>query len=190
LTSRAPLKYTETQRYRDDTRFAGRSGNIAVLFNHSQRVRKIAMSFFFKLKLRRTLFGDRRHGCRRDASPTPEQSTERRDWIVNRIANKLSLNAEQKPLLTALIDQANVQRQAMVGNTTDPRAELRSWFAGSSFDSDRALALINNKADTVQLKSPETLAALAAFYDHLNPAQQQRVRDFMDGRRHGWFRRC
>src|SRR5450830_55259 len=164
------------------------------MFNHSQRVRKIAMSFFFKLKLRRALFGvggcGGRHGCRRDASPTPGQCTEQRDWIVNRITDKLSLNAEQKPLLAALIDQANVQRQAMVGSTTDPRAELRSWFAGSSFDSDRALALINNKADIVQRKSPETLAALAAFYDHLNPAQQQRVRDFMDGRRRGWFRCC
>jgi hypothetical protein len=33
------------------------------------------------------------------------------------------------------------------------------------------------------------VAALAAFFDSLNSAQQQKVRDFMDGGRRGWFRR-
>lgn len=154
------------------------------------------MSFFFKRKLRRSLFGFAahsrcgHHGCHRDANQTPEQATCQRDWIVNRISGMLSLNADQKPLLAALIDRANVQRQAMVGGTIDPRAELRSWFAGASFDTVRAQTLINDKADALQSKSPETLAALATFYDSLNPAQQQRVRDFMDSGRRGWFRRC
>ena len=154
------------------------------------------MSFLFKRKLRHSLFGfdagsrSCRHGCQRGAGLTFEQSAEQRDWIVNRITDRLSLNAEQKPLLAALIDKANAQRQAMVGSTTDPRAELRSWFAGSSFDTVRAQTLINDKADTLQSKSPAVVTALAAFYDSLNPAQQQRVRDFMDGSRRGWFRRC
>jgi Spy/CpxP family protein refolding chaperone len=163
------------------------------MFNHSQRVRKITMSFFFKRKLRHFLHGfdaGSGFGCHRDADLPPEQSTGRRDWIINRVADKLSLNTEQKPLLTTLIDQAKVQRQAMVGSTTDPRAELRSWFAGTSFDQARAQTLIIDKADTLLSKSPAMVTALAAFYDSLNPAQQQRVRDFMDGGRRGWFRRC
>jgi Spy/CpxP family protein refolding chaperone len=151
------------------------------------------MSFFFKRKLRHALFGFAPgSSCGRDRGTglTPEQSAERRDWIVNRITDKLSLNAEQKPLLAVLIDQANAQRQAMVGSTTDPRAELRSWVTGVTFDAERAQTLINDKADTLQRKSPAVVAALAALYDSLNPAQQQRVRDFMDGGRRGWFRRC
>jgi Spy/CpxP family protein refolding chaperone len=166
------------------------------MFNHSQRVRKIAMSFFFKRKLRHFLHGfdagarSGCQGCHHDTDLSPEQSTVRRDWIVNRIADKLSLNAEQKPLLTTLIDQAMAQRHAMVGSTTDPRAELRSWFAGTSFDQARAQTLINDKADTLLRKSPVMVTALATFYDSLNPAQQQRVRDLMDGGRRGWFRRC
>jgi Spy/CpxP family protein refolding chaperone len=166
------------------------------MFNHSQRVRKIAMSFLFKRKLSRSLFGFGagtrfgRHGCRHGVGPTPEQSAEQRDWIVNRVADKLSLNAEQKPLLAALFDQVNAQRHAMVGSTTDPRAELRSWFAGARFEAERAQALINDKVDKLQTQSPAVLARLAAFYDSLNPAQQQRVRDVMDGGRRGWFRRC
>ena len=152
------------------------------------------MSFFFKRKLRRSLFGfgggHCNGGCHRGAGLTPEQASEPRDWIVNRATNKLGLNAEQKPLLGALIDQIAVQRQAMVGRTTDPRAEFRSWFAGTSFDAARAQALINDKADALQSQSPAVVAALATFYDSLNPAQQQKVRDFMDGGRRGWFRRC
>ena len=149
------------------------------------------MSFFFKRRLRRALFGFgvARPGCHRGAGLTPEQAAERRDWIVNRAADKLSLNAEQKPLLAALIEQIDAQRQAMVGSIADPRAEMRSWFAGASFDAERAQALINDKASALQNQSPAVVAALAAFYDSLNPAQQQKVRDFMDGGRHGWFRR-
>jgi len=190
---RVPLKQTETKRYSPDTQSSSASGTIAVMFNNSQRVRKIAMSFFFKRKLRHFLHGfdaGSRCGCHRDADLSSEQSTDRRDWFVNRITDKLSLNAEQKPLLTTLIDQATAQRQAMVGSTTDPRAELRSWFVGTSFDQARAQTLINDKADTLLSKSPAMVTALAAFYDSLNPAQQQRVRDLMDGSRLGWFRRC
>jgi hypothetical protein len=154
------------------------------------------MSFSFKRKLRHSLFafdaGSRfgRHGCRRGVAPTPEQFAEQRGWIVNRITDKLSLNAEQKPLLVALIDHADAQRRVMVDSTTDPRAELRSWFAGAKFETERAQALINDKVDKLQTQSPAILAPLAAFYDSLNPAQQQRVRDFLDGGRRGWFRRC
>jgi Spy/CpxP family protein refolding chaperone len=154
------------------------------------------MSFLFKRKLRHSPFAFDadarfgRHGCNRGAGPTPEQSAEQRGWIVNRITDKLSLNAEQKPLLAALFDHANAQRQAMVGTTTDPRAELRSWFAGATFDAERAQALINDKAKRLQSQSPAVMSALAAFYDSLNPAQQQRVRNAMDRGRRGWFRRC
>jgi hypothetical protein len=154
------------------------------------------MSFLFKRKLRRSLFGFGagprfgRHGCHRGSGLTPDHSAEQRDWIVNRITDKLSLNAGQKPLLAGLIEQVNAQLQAMVGSTTDPRAELRSWFAGARFEAERAQVLINDKVEKLQTQSPAVLARLATFYDSLNPAQQQRVRDVMDGGRRGLFRRC
>ena len=147
---------------------------------------------FLKSKMRGfgcgTTFGASR-GCGRHggADMTPEQKAERRDWFVNRATDKLLLNAEQKPLLAALLDQLAAQRQVMMGQTTDLRAELRSWFAGSSFDAARAQALVNDKASALQGKSPDVIAALAAFYDSLNPAQQQKLRDFMDRGRRGWF---
>jgi Spy/CpxP family protein refolding chaperone len=122
------------------------------------------------------------------ANVTAEQYAEKRDKMVDRAASKLDLNAEQKKLLAAVGDKMFEQRKAMIGQTTDPRAELKSLIAGPKLDTAKAQALIMDKTTVLQTKSPETLAALAAFYDSLNPTQQQKVRDLMDGR-HGWLNR-
>ena len=76
----------------------------------------------------------------------------------------------------------------MIGQTKDPRAEMKALVAGTKFDAARAQALVTEKTTVLQTKSPEVIAALADFYDSLNPAQQQKVRDFMEGRGH-WFHR-
>jgi Spy/CpxP family protein refolding chaperone len=120
------------------------------------------------------------------ANVTQEQFAQKRDKMVDRAVGKLDLNAEQKKLLAAVGDKMFEQRKAMIGQTTDPRAELKSLIAGPKFDTAKAQSLITDKTTVMQAKSPETLAALAAFYDSLNPTQQQKVRDLMDGRR-GWF---
>jgi Spy/CpxP family protein refolding chaperone len=117
-----------------------------------------------------------------------EQFMERRDKMVDRAASKLDLNADQKKLLTTLGDKVFEQRKALIGTTTDPRAELKSLIAGPKFEATKAQTLINDKSAALQTKSPEVVAALAAFYDSLNPAQQQKVRDLMEGR-YGWFHR-
>ncbi len=159
------------------------------------------MRNFFQRNLRRTLFGIfgatlvigslsacSHHGERWGANMSPEQYAQRRDKMVDRAASKLDLNAEQKQLLAALGDKLFEQRKALVGQTADPRAEVKSLVAGPKFDAAKAQALINEKTTALQTKSPEVVTALAAFYDSLNPAQQQKVRDFMEGR-HGWFNR-
>jgi len=157
---------------------------------------------FFQHKLRRTLFGIfgatlligglsacGHHGEQRwGASMTQEQYAQKRDKMVDRAASKLDLNAEQKQLLANLGDKVFEQRKALIGPTTDPRAEVKSLIAGPKFDATKAQTLITEKTAALQTKSPEVIAALAAFYDSLNPTQQQKVRDFMEGR-HGWFNR-
>lgn len=159
------------------------------------------MKPFFKRNLRRALFGifgatlvigslsacahrgDREWG----ANITPEQYAQKRDKMVDRVAGKLDLNADQKKLLANVGDTMFEQRKALMGQT-DARAELKSLIAGPKFDAAKAQTLINEKSAAVQTKSPEVVAALAAFYDSLNPTQQQKVRDFMEGH-HGWFHR-
>ena len=41
----------------------------------------------------------------------------------------------------------------------------------------------------VNAKSPEVIAAFGDFYDGLTPAQQAKVRDFLERRGHGWGHR-
>ena len=151
------------------------------------------MGFFFQRKLRHALFGGgsgcSRLGCNDGGAAAPDAGAQRRSWIVRRVSDKLRLNAEQTPLLGALVTQMAELRQALRGDTSDPRAEVRSWFAGSRFDAARAQRLLDDKASTLQRQSPALLAALAAFFDSLNPLQQQALRDWMEGGRRGWFRR-
>lgn len=148
---------------------------------------------FFNTTLRRPLLGfcgprfSGKRGCGgRDL--TSEQLAERRSRVVDRASDKLQLTAEQKPLLAALLDQMAAQRQALIGPHTDMRSELRSWMGGNRFDAERAQTLINDKVRALQDQSPAVLAAMAAFFDSLNPSQQQKLRDLLEGPRR-WFRR-
>ncbi len=159
------------------------------------------MTHFFRRNIKRTLIGvfgvsllvggltacgHRTHDY--GASMTAEQYAQKRDKMVDRVASKLDLNEDQKKRLTTLGDKLYEQRTALVGQTKDPRAEMKALVAGDKFDAARAQTLINDKTAALQTKSPEVIAALADFYNSLNPAQQQKVRDYMEG--HGrWFRR-
>ena len=120
------------------------------------------------------------------AKLSAEEYTEKRTKIVDRVAGKLDLNEDQKKRLGTLGDKVYEQRTALIGQTTDPRAEMKALVAADKFDRTRAQALITEKTTALQTKSPEVIAALADFYDSLNAAQQQKVRDYMDGRGR-WF---
>ena len=130
-------------------------------------------------------------GHRHDArgwNMSAEESAKFRGKMVDRVSGKLDLNAEQKKRLAALGDKLHEQRVALQGKTTDPRAEVQALVAGEKFDRARAQALVTEKTAAITGKSPEVIAAAADFYDSLTPAQQQKVREFMQRRRGGWHR--
>lgn len=130
--------------------------------------------------------GHRQHAW--SANMSAEESAQFRGRLVDRVSSKLELNEDQKKRLTALADKLHEQRSAMMGQSKDPRAELQALVAGDKFDKARAQALVTEKTAAIQGKSPEVIAALADFYDSLNPTQQQKVRDFMQRRGH-WMHR-
>ena len=120
---------------------------------------------------------------------TAEKAAEMRERMVDRVSSKLDLDAAQKAKLNTLADRLHAQRTAVVGTAADPRAQVQALVSGDKFDRVRAQALVDEKTRALQQGSPETIAALADFYDSLNPAQQQKVRDFMQRRRGGWMAR-
>ncbi len=130
--------------------------------------------------------GHRHHGHGMVISE--EDSARFKAKMVERVGKELELNEQQKIRLGALGDRLREQRVALVGKTTDPRAEVQALVAGAQFDRARALAILDEKAAAIRGKSPEVISAVAEFFDSLNPAQQQKVRDFMQ-HRHGWFGR-
>jgi Spy/CpxP family protein refolding chaperone len=128
-----------------------------------------------------------RHGSHGMAM-SEEDAAKFKTRIVERVTKELDLNEQQKQRLVALGERLREQRVAVVGKTTDPRAEVLALVAGPQFDRVRAQAIIEEKTAALRGKSPEVIAAAGEFFDSLAPAQQQKVRDFMQ-RRRGWFNR-
>jgi Spy/CpxP family protein refolding chaperone len=109
--------------------------------------------------------------------------------IVEKVGRKLDLNEAQKQQLVKLAEALQVQRAALAqGASTHPRAEVQALIAGNTLDRSRAQALVTQKTQALQAGSPAVIAAAADFFDGLNPAQQQQVRDVLQ-RRHGWWYR-
>jgi Spy/CpxP family protein refolding chaperone len=118
-----------------------------------------------------------------------ERVTEVRGKAIERISSKLELNADQKAKLGVLADEMIAARKAMRGNSAEPRAEMAALIAGEKFDRSRAQQLVDQKTAAFQGQSPKVLAALADFYDSLNPEQQKQVRERLAQRGHGWWGR-
>ncbi|MFC5499554.1 Spy/CpxP family protein refolding chaperone [Caenimonas terrae] len=119
-----------------------------------------------------------------------EDQARMRDRVIERVSAKLELDAQQKQKLVALADKLHEQRQVLLPQGADPRAQAQQLVAGDKFDRAKAQALVSEKTAAVNARSPEVIAALGDFYDSLNPAQQAKVREFMQ-RRHGghWWHR-
>jgi protein CpxP len=120
---------------------------------------------------------------------SPEQQAKHREHLLDRVSSKLDLSAEQKQKLNVLADKLTEQRNALRGKAGNSRDEVRALIAGDKFDRAKAQALVGQKTEAVQGKSPEVIAALGDFYDSLQPVQQAKVREFLErGGRHWWRR--
>jgi periplasmic protein CpxP/Spy len=130
--------------------------------------------------------GHRTHGGM--TSMSAEDASKWRERLIERGGKELQLDDAQKQRLGVLFDKLRDQRNALVGSTTNPRAEMGTLIAGDKFDRTRAQALVEEKTGAIRGKSPEVIAAAADFYDTLKPEQQQKVREFLAQRRgrFGW----
>jgi Spy/CpxP family protein refolding chaperone len=121
----------------------------------------------------------------------PRSEAEQAEWrakMVERAASRLELDAAQKAKLALLGDTLAAQRKVMMADGAHPRTELTALIAGERFDRARATSFVETKTAALRQASPAVIAAAADFYDSLNPAQQQKVRDMLarGGHRHGW----
>ena len=125
----------------------------------------------------------RHHGM---GSMSEGDATAWRAKQIERVADRLDLDAAQKTKLAALGEVMAQQRKALRGNTDNPRAEFQALIAGPTFDRNAAQNLVQQKTDAIRAGSPQVIAAMGDFYDSLRPEQQQKVRDFMQKQKRGW----
>jgi Spy/CpxP family protein refolding chaperone len=125
-------------------------------------------------------------GHHRWQAMSDEDAARMKTRIVDKAGSRLDLDAAQKAKLGTLIDKVREQRNAFVGETKDPRAEIQALIAGPSFDRNKAQGLVQAKTQAVQTRSPEVITALADFYDGLRPEQQAKVREYLQRGRRGW----
>jgi Spy/CpxP family protein refolding chaperone len=111
-----------------------------------------------------------------------EDSARFKTKMIERVSDKLALDATQKAKLSVLADKVQEQHQALKGKTPDVHADIAALISGPSFDRARAQALVQAKTSAITSKSPEVIAAAADFYDSLRPEQQQKVRDLIASR--------
>ncbi len=129
-----------------------------------------------------------RGGHHERGSMSEERVVEMRGKLMERVSDKLELNEAQKLKLGVLADEMIAQRKAMRGDSADPRTEMKALVAGEKFDRTRAQTLLTQKTEVVQAGGPKVIAAMANFYDSLNPAQQAQVRERLEKRGHWWGR--
>jgi Spy/CpxP family protein refolding chaperone len=101
--------------------------------------------------------------------------------VVDKVAERLDLDATQKTKLGLLADQLLAQRTALMAGG-DPRAAVQALVAGPAFDRAGAQALLDAKTDTLRAGAPAVIAAFGDFYDSLQPEQQARLREAMNRR--------
>ncbi len=141
--------------------------------------------------------GHHRDGARHGMSE--QRIADLRGKAVERISNKLSLDAAQRAKLDALANEVLAARQAVL--RTDPstaaahtaggthRAQLQALLSTDKFDRAAARRLLDHKTSAINAQGPKVLDAMADFFDHLNPQQQAQVREALSGRgarRFGW----
>ena len=125
-------------------------------------------------------------GHRPGMAMSDADSATRQMKMMDYAGKKLDLNDVQKQKLGVLASKLREQKTALMGTGADPRTQVQSLVAGATLDKAKAQALIEEKTGALRSKSPEVIAAAADFFDNLNPAQQQQVRELMTrGRRWG-----
>lgn len=118
-----------------------------------------------------------------------ERVTEARGRMVEKISDKLELNADQKAKLGVLADEMVASRKAMRGESGDIRTDMQALIAADKFDRSKARQMLDQKTQAIQANGPKVLAAFGDFYDSLNPEQQKQVRERLERRGHGWWGR-
>lgn len=188
------MKQNEKKCYPPEKQLDTTGGTMEAVFNSPLEIRKTIM----KTRTKRIVIaltsatlllgGLTACGTHGQRGWSEERVSEMRGKMIDRISDKLDLNAEQKLKLDAVASEMEAQRKAFRGDSANPRDDIKALIASDKFDRSKAQALLEQKTTAVQQQGPKVLTALADFYDSLTPPQQQQVRERLEKRHGGWGR--
>ncbi len=104
-------------------------------------------------------------------------SVDRADRMVERISERLELDAAQRSKLEALKAKLVSLRQEHASKRQDTKEAVLSLLNEPTLDRNRAEALVQERVGRIQSAAPEVIGLFADFYDGLNPDQQKTLRE-------------
>ena len=117
--------------------------------------------------------------------PSAEDMAQHQAAMLAHIGKTLNLDANQAAKLQVLATTLHAGHAALAGGAVNPHDRMKALIAGNTFDRAGAQQLVNEKVAAIQANSPALITAAGDFFDSLNAAQQQQVRDFA-ARHHGF----
>lgn len=110
--------------------------------------------------------------------------TEKAEFVNKKIAGKLDLTEVQQLELKVLTDNL-VDIVAEVKDSRHAQMnEIHQLISAPVFDQGRALQLVQQKTEMINLKAPELVASLAGFLDSLDSSQKAEIEEFMKHHKH------
>lgn len=108
---------------------------------------------------------------------TPEK---RAEHITQKITKKLDLNDEQIANLDLIKNEILAVRKELQTKREESRDTISDLLNAPKLDQDKAMTVVNEHVNGISSQAPRVIAALAGFWDSLDPEQQAKVREKMD----------
>lgn len=107
--------------------------------------------------------------------------------MVEWVADDLELNDAQKNKFTKFSEKMLLSRKNMREQFSSNKTEINEILSQATLDQKRILGMVRKHTQTMNEQAPEIVAAMAEFYNSLNPEQRIKLREHMDKmhQRHG-----
>lgn len=107
----------------------------------------------------------------------PEQ---RAEWMIEKITKELELNDVQKQKLAVVKDEFMTIRTTMHEEQNNPREQILELMSQPTLDRQKAMAMVNDRTETIRARAPAMVDAVGNFYDSLDDEQRKELREHFE----------
>jgi uncharacterized membrane protein len=110
----------------------------------------------------------------------------RAEWMMERLENKLELNADQTAILQSLADQLLAVRSDFTQDRDAKKDQLLTLVSADTLDQQTLLDMVTEKTQNVEQQAPAIIAAIADFTDSLDAQQRTELVEMLEWRFSDW----